>query len=581
MVGRLVEQQQVRALQHQQRESQAGLLAPGKGRDTARRRRVPEAEAAEEIPHLLLAHIRGDAPHQIERGATEVELLDPVLGEIADTGPPRGLDGTTARRQVSRQPAQQGRLSHPVRPQQGDPIAACEDHRDLAQDRPGVVPDGDRVEGHRRPWQMLGLEEVEGETPLRVERLDYLHPFKCLDPALRLPRLARLVTEPIDERLDPRPLATETGGGAPRVLELGRAQPLERTVVPRVDLNAGIADQRDVIDDRVKKLPIMGDQQQRARVASKPRFQPDHRVEVEMIGGLVEKEQLCTRRECAGECRTHPPTAGQRIERLRFISGGESESAQDPACLCFGGVAVDGLQVCMGGGLSIGVAACLGGVEPGADGRDARVAVGNVVDEWNVARRRFLGDGPDRDAGWHIDLPAVGFERSEKQAEEARLARPVRPDHPDLPAALNHQRRPIEDLDPAATKLDIVETNHRAPPRDHLPVSGIFHCGRMLCPNNHKRMRFILELGHRGSRRAGAAANAPDFRLDGSSADSGQPLLRGAAYKSRQRSVRVAPVRDALHRLAISRAMRFSGGRSLLPANARSSSRCTRPTSEL
>ena len=492
---------------------------------------MPESEAAKEVPHFLLAHVRRGTVHELERSAVKVELLDPVLREVADPRPGRVRERPVQRRQPPRQSAQQGRLSHPVRPQQGDAVSGRERHRDVAQHRAITVTERHRFQRRRGPGRTLGLEELEGEPLLRVEWLDHLHPFERLEPALRLPRLARLVAEPVDERLDSRPLAMETCRRAARMLQLDGAEPFERAVVPGMDQDASVTDQRDVIDDRVEKFPVVGDQQERSGVAPQPGLEPDDRIEVEMVGRLVEQEKLRGRGERSGKRGPHSPATGERVQRPRLIPGSESESTQDPARLRLRAIAVDGLQVRMGGCLPAGVAAGLGIREPGTNRGDARIAARHVVDEGDFARGGFLGDGRGRDAGGQLDVAAIGFELSEKQAEEAGLAGAVRSDHTDLLPALDHEARAIEHLDATAAKLDVVQANHRAGPWRR-PVAPPVDMG------------------------------------DGSEFDSMHGPPDPAPHVAAQ-----GP--------AASRTRRVSGIRSLLPANARSSHRCTSPMSEL
>ena len=181
------------------------------------------------------------------------------------------------------------------------------------------------------------------------------------------------------------PLTLKTCGCPARVFHLDGAEPLERAVVTGIDGDAAVANQRDVIDDGVEELPIVGDQQQRAGVAPQPGLQPDDRVEVEVVGRLVEKEQLGAGGQGSRERGAHSPSAGQRVQRARFVPRGESESVQDPARLRFRGIAVDGFQVRVGDCQSAGVTVCLGVRKAGAYRGDARIAARHVVDEGDVA----------------------------------------------------------------------------------------------------------------------------------------------------------------------------------------------------
>ncbi|MDZ7786922.1 MAG: hypothetical protein U5K73_01920 [Halofilum sp. (in: g-proteobacteria)] len=45
-----------------------------------------------------------------------------------------------------------------------------------------------------------------------------------------------------------------------------------------------------VVDDRVEEVPVVRDDHQRAAVALEPLLQPHHRLEIEVVGGLVEQQ---------------------------------------------------------------------------------------------------------------------------------------------------------------------------------------------------------------------------------------------------------------------------------------------------
>ena len=67
VIGRLVEEQEVRARAHDQREREARLLAAREAPDGGLRHRAAEVEAAQVVAQLLLARRRIDACEVRER----------------------------------------------------------------------------------------------------------------------------------------------------------------------------------------------------------------------------------------------------------------------------------------------------------------------------------------------------------------------------------------------------------------------------------------------------------------------------------------------------------------------------------
>ena len=117
--------------------------------------------------------------------------------------------------------------------------------------------------------------------------------------------------------------------------------------------------------------------------------------------------------EGASERGAHPPAPGEGVQPPRPVVRREAEPAQDAARGGLRGVAVDGFQIGMRRRLGRGVPARAGIREPGADRRDARIAGDHVVDEGDVAARRFLGHRRHRDAGGQIDFAPIGLQLAE------------------------------------------------------------------------------------------------------------------------------------------------------------------------
>src|SRR3546814_11386641 len=94
---------------------------------------------------------------------------------------------------------------------------------------------------------------------------------------------------------------------------------LEGGVVADVQLRAAALQVQGVGADVVEELAVVADQQQRARVLEQPLFQPQHRVQVEVVGGLVEQQQVARGHQRARQVQAHEPAAGER--KIGIASG--------------------------------------------------------------------------------------------------------------------------------------------------------------------------------------------------------------------------------------------------------------------
>ena len=148
--------------------------------------------------------------------------------------------------------------------------------------------------------------------PLR-RHLDALHFLEHLDAALHLRRLRRLVAEAIDELLHARDLF---------VLPLLRfAQPIQpgialHDILGVVAVIVGQRAQReigDARDDRVEEIAIVRHEDHGVRVVGEVALEPVARLEIEVIGRLVEQQQIRLAEEQLRQREAHLPAAGQVI----------------------------------------------------------------------------------------------------------------------------------------------------------------------------------------------------------------------------------------------------------------------------
>jgi hypothetical protein len=133
---------------------------------------------------------------------------------------------------------------------------------------------------------------------------------------LRLLGLGCLGLEAVDELLQVRDfflLFVERGLLQRKLLD---AQCFECAVV------AGVANQllpldvhRDV-GDRVEELAVVADRDHCAGVTLEPGFQPNQGIEVQVVGGLVQQQQVGRAHERAGQLQAHAPAAGKAVDAL-------------------------------------------------------------------------------------------------------------------------------------------------------------------------------------------------------------------------------------------------------------------------
>ncbi|MNS55943.1 hypothetical protein D3C72_887900 [compost metagenome] len=91
--------------------------------------------------------------------------------------------------------------------------------------------------------------------------------------------------------------------------QLGRTLTFERGVVAGVFVDGFLFDMQNFIDDRIQEVAVMRNQHQRARVAFQPALEPDHCVQIQVVGRFVEQQQIRTAHQRLRQVQAHTPAA--------------------------------------------------------------------------------------------------------------------------------------------------------------------------------------------------------------------------------------------------------------------------------
>ena len=179
-----------------------------------------------------------------------------------------------------------------------------------------------------RVGQALRLLELEREVGRRQHRRDALHARQRLHAALRLLGLAGLGLEAVDEALQLRHallLAAVRGGLLRHALG---AHLLERGVVAAVARERAVVEVDGDVGDRVEELAVVADHHDRAGEALQPGLEPDEGVQVQVVGGFVEQQQVGRAHQRAGQLQAHAPAAGEAVDGRVDLLGLEAQAHQ-------------------------------------------------------------------------------------------------------------------------------------------------------------------------------------------------------------------------------------------------------------
>jgi hypothetical protein len=249
---------------------------------------------------------------------------------------------------------------------------------------------------------------------------------------LGLFRLAGLGLEAVDEGLQvvAFPALLLVGG-------LGQGQVdgallLEAGVVAAVALQFALVDVDDDVHHAVQEIPVVGNDDQGAGIALEPVLQPEDGVQVQVVGGLVQQQQVGGAHQGLGQVQAHAPAAGEAGHGTVHLVPGEAQAVEE---LLGAGAHRVGVGVMEGGVEFADLVAVMGGFgfhQAGLQAAQGGIAVDGVFQGGPVQGRGFLGDVGDAPGSRKVRVAAVRMQFSAQQGEQAGFAGAVGADEADL-----------------------------------------------------------------------------------------------------------------------------------------------------
>ena len=171
-------------------------------------------------------------------------------------------------------------------------------------------------------------------------QLDAIDLFQFLDAALHLLGLGRLIAEAIDEYFQLfDALALIAIGG----FELLHALRLRRQilfVIAGIKMDALVPDLGNLVDGDVEKIAVVRDQDESVGIMRQILFQPVAGFEIEMVGWLVEQQQIRFLQQQLGQGDAHLPAAGEFFGAAMPIFFAETEAHEHASDLGLDGESV-------------------------------------------------------------------------------------------------------------------------------------------------------------------------------------------------------------------------------------------------
>ena len=195
------------------------------------------------------------------------------------------------------------------------------------------------VAGARRLHEV----EVHGLLLLGNDRQGFLDLLDAAFSLLGLLGLGGLVAEAIDEGLEVRDLLQRLGALGPQALQALLAGHQVLRVVALVQVHLAVVDLGHAVHHIVHEGAVVGHHDDRARIAAQKALEPLHRLQIKMVGGLVEQQHLGIADEQLRQRDAHLPAAGELGGGAGHVPLGEPEAEQHASHLRLQGVAAEHL----------------------------------------------------------------------------------------------------------------------------------------------------------------------------------------------------------------------------------------------
>ncbi len=267
-----------------------------------------------------------------------------MLGEVAHPQVLGGLQAAGGRGDLPGAGPDQGGLAGAVGAQQGHAIAGVELQVHPLEHRRLPVAQAHALEPHQQVGQAVGLRKAEPKGRGAVGRGHLLHALQGLEPALGLAGLGGLGSEAIDEALDAGDLRLLLRVGGLALAALLGVLGLEGREAAVVQPQLAVLQMGHVVHHGVEEVPVVGDQQQGAGVGGQPLLQPQDGVQVQVVGGLVQQQEVGPGHQGAGQAEPDPPAPGEPGNRGLRIPRGEAQPVQESGRPGPGGIAVDSVE---------------------------------------------------------------------------------------------------------------------------------------------------------------------------------------------------------------------------------------------
>ena len=300
----------------------------------------------------------------------------------------------------------------------------------------------------------------KGEIGAGQHGRDFFHALNLFDAALRLLGLGGLGLEAVNKALQVGDFFLLALKRCLLQHQLLGVQLFKFAVVAAVARQPPLVNVQGDAGGGIQKFAVVADDDQGACIALEPGFQPDQRVQVQVVGGLVQQQQVRRAHQGPRQLQAHLPAARKTIDRLLQLLGLEAQPQNQGLGAGRGIVRPGILQV----GVQLGnvhpVAGFFGFGQALLQGLQAGVASKHKSGGALVGIGQVLGDLGHAPLRRNKELSAIFVQAPGQQGKQRGLARAVAPDQADVLAGMDGGGDTVQHQFGAPAQGDVFQGNH-------------------------------------------------------------------------------------------------------------------------
>ena len=239
------------------------------------------------------------------------------------------------------------------------------------------------------------------------------------------------------------------------------ARLLELVVAAGVERELALGQMQDRADRAIEQLAVVADDQHGVRIVGEIVLEPQRALEVEVVGGLVEQQQVGLGEQHGGQRHAHAPAAGVLGAGPLLRRLVEAEAGEDARGPGRGRMRADVGEPLVDVGDAAGIVRRL---RLRQQPRALLVGGEHELDQAVGPAGGLLRHLADAGRAGNVDGAVVGRQLAGDQAQQRGLARAVAADEADLVAGGNAHRRLVEEDAAFDAEGEVVDMQHGARP---------------------------------------------------------------------------------------------------------------------